>query len=380
MARNKQTSFSELRVGILVLASLAILLLVIFAVSGDIKLPGFSRMATVKTQMSSVDGLRKGAEVRLSGKKVGSVKEINFSDQIPPDAAAQNYIEIVMEIDGRLDGRPAIDRIRTDSKAVLKSAGVLGDNVIDITPGTQNGKAILDGGRIDSVEQKSVGDILNAANTAMTNLNQISDDVKVMTGNLRAGKGSMGKFLNDEAFYVDLDRTVRQAEDLMKAIKEGEGTIGRLVSDPALYNQASDTVAQLRRITDEVGDQLESGRGTIGKLFKDEELYNKANSLVAKLDETSGRLERTMAKIERGEGTVGKLINDEKIYADARDTIEKLREIITRLEKGEGTAGKLLKDEKLYNNVNNLSAEITKLLYDFRQNPKKYLSVKVTIF
>ncbi|MGH9831396.1 MAG: MlaD family protein, partial [Blastocatellia bacterium] len=66
--------------------------------------------------------------------------------------------------------------------------------------------------------------------------------------------------------------------------------------------------------------------------------------------------------------------------ADARDTVERLKIIATRLEKGEGTAGLLLRDERLYNNVNNLSAEITRLLYDFRQNPKKYLSVKVTIF
>lgn len=87
-----------------------------------------------------------------------------------------------------------------------------------------------------------------------------------------------------------------------------------------------------------------------------------------------------VSKIERGEGTVGKLINDEKMYADARDTIEKLNVIMARLEKGEGTAGMLLKDERLYNNANTLSAEMTKLLYDFRQNPKKYLSVKVTIF
>ena len=40
----------------------------------------------------------------------------------------------------------------------------------------------------------------------------------------------------------------------------------------------------------------------------------------------------------------------------------------------------ILKDDRLYNNINNVSAEITKLLYDFRQNPKKYLSVKVSIF
>lgn len=380
MPQHKQASFSELRVGILVLISLAILLLVIFAVSGDIKLPGLGTTTIVKTEMASVDGLRKGAEVRLSGVKVGSVKEINFSDRIPDSATAPNNIEILMEIDGRLDGRPAVERIRTDSKAVLKSAGVLGDNVIDIMPGTSAGQPIRNGGRIDSVAQKSVGDILNAANTAMGNLNKISDDVKVMTGQLREGKGSVGKFLNDEAFYLNLDSAVRQAEALITDIKQGPGTVGRLVSDPALYNQTSDTIASLRRISDQVGDQLNNGKGTVGKLFKDDTLYKNANDLVAKLNETSARLERTMARIENGEGAVGKLVKDEKLYNDARDTIEKLKVVATRLEKGEGTAGMLLRDERLYHNVNNLSAEMTKLLYDFRQNPKKYLSVKVALF
>lgn len=380
MAQRKQTSFSELRVGILVLSALAILMLVIFAVSGDIKLPGFSRTSIVRTQMASVDGLRKGAEVRLSGKKVGSVKEIKFSDQIPSAPDSQNNLEIVMEIDGKLDGRPAIDRIRSDSKAVLKSAGVLGDNVIDITPGTNAGKAIQNGDSIKSVEQKSVGDIINAAQTAVTNLNAISADVREMTGNMKEGKGTLGKFLNDESFYLNLDSAVRQAESLMQEIKGGKGTIGQLVSDPALYKQTTDTITQLRSIADLVEGQLSTGKGTIGRLLKEEKLYNDTSSLVAKLSETSARLEGMVAKIERGEGTVGKLLNDEKVYAETRETIEKLNVIVARLEKGEGTVGMMLKDERLYNNANNLSAEMTKLLYDFRQNPRKYLSVKVALF
>ncbi|MFN0088252.1 MAG: MlaD family protein [Blastocatellia bacterium] len=381
MPRNQQASFSQLRVGILVIAALVILILTIFAVSGDLRIPGVTKTTIVRTRMASVDGLTKGAEVRLSGKRIGSVKEIKFSGEIPSDANSQNNVEIFMEIDGRLDGRPAIERIRTDSLAVLKSAGVLGDNVIDITPGTLgNGQKIDDGGEIQSLAQKSVGDVINAAQTAVGNFNEISADVKGMAKDLRAGRGTAGKFLNDEALYLNLDKAVRQAEGLLRDVKEGPGTIGRLVSDDTFYVQASDTIARLRSITDLVGDQLTTGKGTVGKLLKDEEIYNKANSLITRLDETSLRLERTMAKIERGEGTVGKLINDDKIYADARDTIEKLKVIAERLEKGEGTAGMLLKDEKLYNNVNNVSAEITKLLYDFRQNPKKYLSVKVAIF
>ncbi|MEY3282637.1 MAG: hypothetical protein RIR86_650, partial [Acidobacteriota bacterium] len=200
MPKSKQASLSELRVGILVVVSLVILIFIVFTISGDLKLPGMNTTTTVKTRMASVDGLREGAEVRLSGKKVGSVRAINFGSDIPKDVASQTNIEIFMEIDGRLDGRPAIERIRTDSLAVLKGAGVLGDNVIDITPGTGAGTAIKDGDYINSVAQKSVGDIINAAQTAVTNLNLISDDIRTITGNMRAGKGSMGKFINDESF------------------------------------------------------------------------------------------------------------------------------------------------------------------------------------
>lgn len=380
MPQNNPARLSELRVGLLVLLALAILVLVIFAVSGDLKIPGFGKTTIIRTEMPTVDGLRKGAEVRLSGKKIGSVKSINFSSQIPTTPEAPNNVEIVMEIDGKLDGRAAIERIRSDSIATLKTAGVLGDNVIDITPGTMNGKAINNGDKISSQAQKSVGDILNGTNEAIKNFRDISDDVKVITGRLREGEGAAGRLLKDETLYVDLDRTVRQAETLLSQVREGDGTISRLIKDPALYNQVTETVNQLRGISNDINAQLSTGKGTIGKLLKDEALYNNANALIAKADQISARLDRTMEKVERGEGNLGKLVNDEKLYADARQTVETLKGIAERLEKGEGTAGMLLKDDRLYNNVNTLSAEITKLIYDFRQNPKKYLSVKVTIF
>src|SRR5262245_12824561 len=128
MPRTQQTTLSQMRVGLLVLAALAILILTVFAVSGDLRVPGITKTYTVRTRMASVDGLTKGAEVRLSGKRIGSVKNIKFGD-IPNEPNSQTNILIEMEIDGKLDGQPAIERIRTDSLAILKSAGVLGDNV-----------------------------------------------------------------------------------------------------------------------------------------------------------------------------------------------------------------------------------------------------------
>ena len=380
MPQNTTPKLSQLRVGLLVLSALAILTFVIFSIAGDVSFPGFNKKTLIRTEMASVDGLHEGAEVRLSGKKVGSVSAIKFNDKIPDNPNAQNNVIIEMEIDGKIDGKPAIERIRRDSMAVLKSAGVLGDNVIDIVPGTSKGLPVTDGASIPSQAQKSVGDIINAAQTAVGNLNEISDDVKVMSGNMRKGEGTMGKLLNDDAFYLNLNRTVLSAEKTMSSLRDGEGTAAKLIKDPALYNQLTDTITQLRGVVSEVNQQLASGKGTVGKLLKDDEIYTKANSLIARLNQFSNRLDHTMASVEAGEGNLGKLIRDEALYKEARDTIAKFKVITDKLEKGEGTAGMLLKDDRLYNNVNNVSAEVTKLLYDFRQNPKKYLSVKLAVF
>lgn len=380
MPQKKKYGFADLRVGLLMAAAIGILLLAIFAASGDIRLPGLSRSTTVKTFMGNVDGLRRGGEVRLSGVRIGSISEINFSSQIPQSSDAPNLVEIVMDISGTLNGRPAIERIRTDSRAVLKSAGVLGDYVIDISPGTVGGQPIKNGDTIESIQQKGVGDVINAAQTAVQNFNSISDDIKDLTGRIREGKGNVGRLITEDALYVSLNRSVLQAEALISSLRKGDGTAAKFINDPELYDKANDTVAQLKQTIAQINDQLNAGKGTFGKLLKDEELYNRANELVKKIDTASARLDGLIAKVERGEGNLGKLLKDEKIYEDTRAALENIRTIAARLERGEGTAGKLLTDEALYNNLNTTSAEITKLLYDFRQNPKKYLSVKVTIF
>jgi len=68
------------------------------------------------------------------------------------------------------------------------------------------------------------------------------------------------------------------------------------------------------------------------------------------------------------------------LHDDLQATVASFRTISERLDKGEGTAGKFLHDDKLYNNLNQTTGEMVKLLYDFRQNPRKYLSIKLSLF
>ena len=130
MAQRKQASFSELRVGILVLSAFAILILVIFAVSGDIKLPGFSRTTIVKTQMANVDGLRKGAEVRLSGKKVAILATHGFEQselEVPRDRLKENgaTVDIVSPEAGEIRGWELKDAEEAREQAVVAVRGTL---------------------------------------------------------------------------------------------------------------------------------------------------------------------------------------------------------------------------------------------------------------
>jgi phospholipid/cholesterol/gamma-HCH transport system substrate-binding protein len=54
-----------------------------------------------------------------------------------------------------------------------------------------------------------------------------------------------------------------------------------------------------------------------------------------------------------------------------------LESVLGRLERGEGTLGRLSRDDSLYNNMNRAAANVNRLAEDIRENPRRYLSVRV---
>jgi phospholipid/cholesterol/gamma-HCH transport system substrate-binding protein len=363
-----KTTLSQMRVGVLAVATIVILIIFILSVSGDIAL--FQKRVTYQTRFQAAEGLKKGDEVRLAGKLVGKVDNVNFGEV--PLTKDEKPIVVTMTF----DADDVANRIRKDSQAVLAQQGFLGDRVIDITPGTASSEVLSPGSEIASADQAGLAQVFAGANDILVQFNTVGKQLQELMDNINQGKGTVGKLLHDDAFYVNLNRTVLEAQDLIKRVKEGDGTLGRLINDPKMYDD-------LRKMADDMSGLLadaRAGKGSLGKFISDDQLYNRANEMMAKLNSTADKLERLTADVDAGRGTIGKLFKDEKLHEDFQSAVSSIKTITDRLDKGEGSAGKLLRDDALYNNLNQTSAELVKLLYDFRQDPRKFLRIRVSLF
>ena len=376
----KTITFRDIRVGLFVIIAIIVLIFLILNAAGDIS--PFARRMNLRAQFLSADGLRRGSEVRLAGVRIGRVEEVRL---LPPsDDPNAPKVEALLSIDTTVHGRPATELIRTDSTAQLGSPSLLGsDKLINITPGTSLGQPIPENHQLSSRSSDTIEDLTTSGNALVQQLNRLSTQVTDIAKKINEGQGTLGRFVNDEAFYNNLNATVRQTQDVIRQIQSGEGTAGRLISDPALYNNINDVSLQLR----DIAENLRLGRGTAGKLLNDEALYNDARATIARFNRSVDEINIIVADIRAGRGTFGKLVTDEAVYNDARAAIarfntaaERIDSVVSGVQRGEGTVGRLMTDEQLYSNFNQLSSESVKLIYDFRQNPKKYLTIKFSIF
>jgi phospholipid/cholesterol/gamma-HCH transport system substrate-binding protein len=357
MAR-KRLAWAELRVGILVIFSFTILAVAIVLISGGAGF--FTEKYELKTHLGSASGLRKGSLVWVSGIEAGNVSTVSITTSPDPSRA----VEVVMQVEKRYS-----QIIREDSVATLGSIGLLGDKYIDISRGSAVAKPTPPGGEVKGSAEADIKKIMQNSNDLVANLGELVNKINDITRKIDVGEGTIGKFINDPSLFNKLNQTVEEAHSLLATVKSGEGSIGRLISDREFYDTLKGTLTRVDNVTAKV----EKGEGTLGKFVHDPAVFNRAESLLAKFNTVAERM-------ERGEGFLGRLSKDDSLYVQFRDMVEKYSAVAERMHHGEGTFGKLMTDPSLYSNMNQVTGELVKLLYDFRQNPKRFLQIKFGLF
>jgi phospholipid/cholesterol/gamma-HCH transport system substrate-binding protein len=341
----------------MVIVSLIVFGVAVFFISGQGGF--FTRHYTLKAYLSSAGDLREGAQVRLAGIGVGNVSKIGIS----PYDDNRRAVEIDLTIASSFQ-----KKIRTDSVASIETVGLLGDSYVDITRGT-SGAPLENGGEVKTAEKADIAAVMQNTNEVVMNLNSLSSRIDDITKHIQQGQGSMGKLLYDDSLYNKMNATVTSAQAMMDRVQSGQGTVGKLMADDKLYDRTVSTVDRLNQILDDV----QHGNGSLAKFISDPSAYNNLNRLM-----TNGNT--LIDGINQGHGTLGKLAKDEEFYNRLNSTMSHVDTITARIDQGQGTLGKLSADATLYNNLSASSESLKEFLAEFRQNPKKYLSIKLHIF
>jgi phospholipid/cholesterol/gamma-HCH transport system substrate-binding protein len=347
--KSRALTWTELRVGVVVILSLIVLAFTILYVGGG----GGSPLAPkyeIHALMTDVNGLKSGAPVRLGGVEVGTVTDVGFSEKYP------GQVEVTMSIE-----REVQDRVTSASRITLGSLGLLGEKAVDITPGP-GGSPIADGGYVRAAGEDPFKGLMGDASESTAHLRRILSRID-------AGEGLIGKALRDDELYNRMSDVAARLQTVITKLESPSGPLGRLVNDREMAQQLSSAVRGL----DTVVSRVERGEGTLGALTRDESIARDLKALTASLGDV-------VAGLQKGEGSAGKLLTDDEFYSKMNSAANRFDTLMQRLEKGEGTAGRLASDPELYNNLNLAAKEMRALIEAIRKDPRQYLRVKLSIF
>jgi phospholipid/cholesterol/gamma-HCH transport system substrate-binding protein len=355
----KQLKWSQLRVGITVIIASLTLALLLFLMSGTAGL--LTRRITIKSYFDNAQGLREGAPVRLSGVDIGNVTRI----RVVPDKQKQlTPVEVTMKVSTKY-----IYGLRRDSVTSLNTAGVLGEIYVDIDSTQAVGPQAQDGDTLATEVHPDFNQVVRASQSTLQNLDTLLKRADRVVSFAESGKGSLGKLIYDPTLYNRFSVTVGEFQKIVEQVSSGQGSLGALINRNDAYEKFTATLDKMNAVIDDI----QQGKGTAGKFVKDPTLYNNANDTIA-------NMKKLTEDINAGKGTIGKLSKDEELAKKLDTTITKLSQLTSELEAGQGAAGKLIKDESLYNNANQMVVETRDLVKAIRENPRKYLSIKLHIF
>jgi phospholipid/cholesterol/gamma-HCH transport system substrate-binding protein len=219
------------------------------------------------------------------------------------------------------------DQIRSDSKAKVRTLGLLGDKVVDISIGTPRYAVLRDGDTIAVAPSLDYEAVLAQAAGAVNDMVDLTHDLRQITGGVIKGEGTIGQLVTNRALYDHFVETMGRANTMLTRFENPRGTFARLLDDPTLYNRFVSVVTSADSLVIALNDK----NGTIGKLLRDDTLYTHIVGMAA-----------------------------------AGDSLMKT------LSNGQGFAGRLLNDPTLYDKLNKLTTDLGTILDDVRKDPHRY--------
>ncbi len=258
----------------------------------------FKKKMNVISLFDDVNGLQPGNNVWFSGVKIGIVSNLKFH--------GKSQVEVIMKIETK-----AQQYIRKDAMVKISTDGLIGNKILVIYGGTSRAPEVQNGDTLGVEKTFSSEDMINTLQENNKNLLSITTDFKTITHNLANGEGTIGKFLNDNSVYENIDAATLslqaasfKAQQLISSLNtfstglNKKGTLANeLVSDTIVFNSIKTTVIHLQKMADTanllVSDLKKAGNNpntTIGVLLHDEESGKRMKQTIKNLESSTEKL------------------------------------------------------------------------------------------
>ena len=130
---------------------------------------------------------------------------------------------------------------------------------VNITRGFK-GAPLQDNQEIPGVGENGINELVSQGANLAQHFNMLTDQINGLIADIRAGKGSVGKFVTDDAFYNNFASVTEKFNDMLASVQAGQGIFGKLYTHESdeLYTKADSSVTHI----DNILDAIEQQKGT----------------------------------------------------------------------------------------------------------------------
>lgn len=308
----------------------------------------------VYADFDDVSGLAASSRVTIAGVPVGTMERFDLVTGDDGGTRARVWIRMGGDValyrgtvgpDGRMVNVATITR---------RAATMLGDYYLEIAPGL-GGERLRDGDGIPIVVGEAglmaIAKKLEAASDIFPRIQQIADDIHVVTASLSAvvggveGEARIRKIVDD--VVLSAEQIAGAAADVRAFVgqelgSEGQrGRFGRIVANVEQFTSdasrltrgsADDlarTIANIEAITEDLRDVLAKPASEGGDPGRLDSAMARIEASLENLERATGAVARIAETIDRGEGSLGKLVREDTVVEKAEVVIDDLGDLVS---------------------------------------------------
>jgi phospholipid/cholesterol/gamma-HCH transport system substrate-binding protein len=322
----------ELKVGILVLTSIILLLVFVFAMGGI----NLEKTYTLFVDFDSPGWLSSGAMVKVSGVEAGKVKSITFMGvEYDPVAKHRVYVRLEVQLKQKFQ-----KSIHEDAQFFVASQGVLGEQYVEIVPGTYEKPYLEDGAVVMGVTPPRLEIALAKGYVILDVMHDILTDNRESIDNIVTSLSGILKTTDQTLtdHKTDISEIITNFKDTSRETKLlVEGARKNYVESPKVNRILSNVESITKKVDKDIGPIMASTKKTVkgtGDLFDkidDQDVEGIKSGLrhlsyaAVKADDVMGKVKKIVDRVERGEGSVGALLKDEELFDDLREMVRDLK-------------------------------------------------------